>query len=418
MLNSVSVPNRLSTVQWRVLWLLVFSVCINYIDRGTLSVAAPQLTAEMHLTATQMGYLLSAFFWTYAVCQIIGGWLVDKYDVRWVYGIGFLLWSLATAATGLVGGFISLFVLRLLLGMGEAVSYPSYSKIIAGNFSERHRGIANAWIDAGSKCGPAIGNLVGGLMVASFGWRALFIGLGFGSLIWVIPWFVWGPRDKAEEVIKKVGAPSFAEILSKRDAWGTFIGLFCGNYIWYFLLTWLPFYLVRERHFTIEQMALVGSLPFFGIATTSVIGGYLSDNWIAKGGSPTRIRKMFVVGGLVLVNIMLPAVLIKDNNTAMIVLMVASLCFGFYSSNLWAITQTLAGPVASGKWTGMQNGIGNLAGVVAPTITGIVVDRTGEFFLAFVTAGVVSVLGALCFWFVVGPVKPIRWRTGNALLNE
>ena len=116
-------------------------------------------------------------------------------------------------------------------------------------------------------------------------------------------------------------------------------------------------------------------------------------------------------------NIMLPAVLVKDNNTMMVVLMVASLCFGFYA-NLWAITQTLAGPVASGKWTGMQNGIGNLAGVVAPTVTGIVVDRTGEFFLAFVAAGVVSFLGAACFWFVVGPVKPIRWRTGNALLNE
>src|SRR6185436_803267 len=98
--------NRMSTTQWRVLWLLVFSVCINYIDRGNLSVAAPQLIGEMHLTATQMGSLLSAFFWTYAVCQIIGGWLVDKYDVRWVYGIGFLLWSLATAATGLTNTFV------------------------------------------------------------------------------------------------------------------------------------------------------------------------------------------------------------------------------------------------------------------------------------------------------------------------
>src|SRR5437879_5812555 len=166
MVSPVSVSNRLTTTQWRVLWLLVFSVCINYIDRGNLSVAAPQLVAEMKLTATQMGLLLSAFFWTYAVCQIVGGWLVDKYDVRWVYGIGFALWSLATAATGLVGGFVSLFVLRLLLGMGEAVSYPSYSKIIAGNFTERYRGIANAWIDAGSKCGPALGNLIGGLLVA------------------------------------------------------------------------------------------------------------------------------------------------------------------------------------------------------------------------------------------------------------
>src|SRR3981081_3412841 len=217
--SSATASNRLDTAQWRVLWLLVFSVCINYIDRGNLSVAAPQLISEMKLTATQMGALLSAFFWTYAVCQIIGGWLVDRYDVRYVYGIGFLLWSVATAATGLVGGFVSLFVLRLSRGMGGAVSYPSYSKIIAGNFSERYRGIANAWIDAGSKCGPALGNLIGGMLVASLGWRYLFIGLGFGSLIWIAPWFIWGPRDRAVEVIKKVGAPSFGEILSKRDAW-------------------------------------------------------------------------------------------------------------------------------------------------------------------------------------------------------
>ncbi len=411
---TAAAPNPLQAAQWRVLWLLVFSVCINYIDRGNLSVAAPQLISEMKLTATQMGALLSAFFWTYALCQILGGWLVDKYDVKWVYGIGFLLWSAATAATGLVGGFVSLFVLRLLLGIGESVSYPSYSKIIAGNFTERHRGIANSWVDAGSKCGPAIGNLVGGLLVASYGWRYLFIGLGFGSLIWIVPWFIWGPRDKAADLVKKVGAPSFGEILSKRDAWGTFIGLFCGNYVWYFLLTWLPYYLVRERHFSMEMMAFVGSLPFFGIATTAVIGGYLSDNWIAKGGSPTRIRKLFVVGGLILVNIMLPAVLVKDNNTAMGILMVASLCFGFYSSNLWAITQTLAGPVAAGKWTGMQNGIGNMAGVVAPFLTGVVVDRTGQFFLAFVAASIMSIIGAACFVFIVGPVRPIQWRSKSA----
>jgi MFS family permease len=160
-------------------------------------------------------------------------------------------------------------------------------------------------------------------------------------------------------------------------------------------------------------MAIVGSLPFFGIAATSVLGGYLSDHWISIGRCPTRTRKMFVVGGLILVNIMLPAVLIKDNNTAMVVMMIASLCFGFYSSNLWAITQTLAGPVASGKWTGMQNGFGNLAGVVAPTLTGVVVDQTGQFFLAFVAASVVSIIGAACFCFVVGPVKQINWRSGN-----
>src|SRR5262249_22360999 len=154
-------------LQMRVLILLAISVCINYIDRGTLSVAAPQLTIEMRLNPEQMGRLLSCFFWTYALFQIVAGWLVDRYDVRWVFGIGFLVWSGATFATGLSTGFASLLALRLLLGVGESVAYPSYSKIIAGDFPQTHRGIANAVVDVGNKSGPALGTLLGGLLVAN-----------------------------------------------------------------------------------------------------------------------------------------------------------------------------------------------------------------------------------------------------------
>ena len=135
---TTAAPIKLSNVERRVLVLLVISVGINYIDRGTLSVAAPQLTREMALNPEKMGLLLSGFFWTYAVCQILGGWLVDRYNVRWVYGIGFVLWSGATFATGLISSFAALFALRLLLGLGESVAYPSYSKIIAGSFPQTH----------------------------------------------------------------------------------------------------------------------------------------------------------------------------------------------------------------------------------------------------------------------------------------
>jgi len=254
---------------------------------------------------------------------------------------------------------------------------------------------------------------MGGLVVKAFGWRALFLALGFGSLIWVIPWFVWGPRDRALAISHSALAPSMLEIAGKRDAWGTFLGLFCGNYVWYFLLTWLPSYLVNERHFSMSKMAIMGSLPFFGIALTSMLGGYISDRMIANGGSPTRVRKGFVVMGLLLGTLMLPAAIIQDENLSMAVLIAASLCFGLYSSNLWAVTQTLAGPAASGKWTGMQNGFGNLGGVVAPALTGFIVDRTGSYQMAFVAVACMLVGGAACFQFIVGPVKPIEWSNRN-----
>src|SRR5437868_5947124 len=168
---SMTVRTRLSGALTLVLILLACSVFINYIDRGNLSIAAPLLKGELKISDSQLGLLLSSFFWTYALFQIVSGWMVDRFNVNWVIAGGFFLWSAATAATGLIHGFVALMALRLILGMGESVAYPSYSKILARHFPEYHRGLANALIDAGSKCGPAIGTLLGGVLMARYGWR-------------------------------------------------------------------------------------------------------------------------------------------------------------------------------------------------------------------------------------------------------
>jgi len=405
-----AIESRLTRAQWAVLALLVISICINYIDRGALSVAAPSLARELHFNKTQLGALFSTFFWTYAGFQLVAGWLVDRYDVRWVLGLGFLIWSLATFFTGLSASFATLFALRLLLGMGEAVAYPSYSRILAGSFPERRRGTANALIDAGSKCGPALGVLIGGLVVGNFGWRALFLALGIGSLVWLAPWTFWGPRPATVTLAQNIKCPGVLEILSKRDAWGTFLGLFCGNYAWYFLVFWLPSYLVMERHFSENMMAIFGSVPFWGVALSSMTGGWASDLLIARGGSPTRVRKAFVAGGMLLSTLILPAALVHDPVISMSLLMAASLSFGLFTSNIWAITQTLAGPAAAGKWTGWQNMFGNFAGIVGPWLTGRIVDVTGQFLLAFVAVCVAMIIGAVSYIAIVGELKPVQWR--------
>src|ERR1035441_3165792 len=167
-----------------ILALLVVSAFINYIDRANLSVGAASIRKELGLTNYQLGLLLSAFFWTYAACQLfaLAGWLVDRFHVGWVYAAGFLLWSAATAGTGLSRGFAPLFGLRLLLGIGESVAYPTFARILA-TFPERRRGLANALIDAGTRTGPAVGTLLGGLLMARFGWRIFFVALGLGSML-------------------------------------------------------------------------------------------------------------------------------------------------------------------------------------------------------------------------------------------
>lgn len=397
---------------FRLTALLVVSIGVNYIDRGALSVASPFLIAELHLTKTQLGTLFSAFFWTYAGFQLVAGWLVDRYDVRWVLGVGFLVWSAATLLTGFAGSFAALFALRLLLGMGESVAYPSYSRIIAGSFLERHRGTANALIDAGSKCGPGFGVLIGGLVVGHYGWRALFLVLGLGGLVWLIPWTIWGPKPAFLKLPNTEDCPSVLQILRKRDAWGTFLGLFCVNYAWYFLVFWLPPYLVLERHYSANMMAVLGSLPFWCVALSSAVSGWASDLWIARGGSPTRVRKTFMAGGMLLSTLILPAAIVRDPMISMALLVITSLCFGLFTSNLWAITQTLAGPAAAGKWTGWQNMFGNFAGIVAPWVTGRIVDVTGQFLLAFVGVCAALVLGAVSYLVIVGDVKPVRWHSG------
>jgi MFS transporter, ACS family, D-galactonate transporter len=402
---------KLTSAQWGFLVLLLVSVGINYIDRGNLSVAAPQLSTELALSPSQMGVLLSSFFWTYALLQVVAGWLVDRFDVSLMYGLGFFIWSLATGLTGLAGSFAALFALRLLLGAGEAVAFPAYSKIIANHVPESRRGLANAMVDVGTKAGPALGTLIGGLLVANFGWRVLFIVLGLGALLWLPPWAIWAPRDRHRVVVVKDGeTPSLVEILRQRSAWGTFLGLFAGNYAWYFMLTWLPSYLVQERHFSMSMMAVIGSVPFWGIAASSITGGWLSDRWIARGAGVTRVRKTFCTCGLLGCTLMLPAAAIPNAWLSMGLLLVACLLFGMFSSNLWATTQTIAGPAAAGKWTGLQNCLGNMAGVIAPIITGIIVQKTGFFFLAFLAASVVLVIGALSYIFIVGPVEPIDWK--------
>jgi MFS transporter, ACS family, D-galactonate transporter len=403
---------RLSSTEKGLLVLLVASIFINYIDRSNLSIAATLLEQELSLSPSQLGSLLAAFSWTYALLQLFGiaGWLADRFPVGWVLAGGFLVWTAATAASGIVTGFTALFLMRLLLGAGESIAYPCYSKILASDFPQHHRGFANALIDAGSKLGPALGTFIGGLLIARVGWRVFFIVLGVGSLVWLIPWIRYMPKHHARASATPSYVPPVGEILSQRSAWGSFLGHFCGNYYWFFLLTWLPAYLVRQMGFTLDGMATVGSLAYFAIAISTIAAGWISDRAIASGISPTRVRKTVVVGGLLGSTTILPVAAMENKSAALVLLFLACMSFGVYVSNHWAITQTLSGPLAAGRWTSIQNGVGNLSGVAAPWLTGVVVERTGNFSLAFIVAAAVAFTGALMWGIVVGPVREAPWR--------
>ncbi len=399
-----------------VVLLLVVSALINYVDRSNLSIAAPLIQRQSGLSPIQIGSLLSAFFWTYALMQISGiaGWFTDRFPVGWVMLGGYVLWSAATVLTGLTSNYVGLFLALLLLGVGESVAYPCYSRVFA-QLPQHQRGRANAFIDAGTKMGPAVGAFVGGLLLVHAGWRMLFIVLGTGGLLWVFPWLRFMPRhERNAHGSDSQPLPSIAKLLRVKSAWGTFLGHFCGNYFLYFQLTWLPIYLVREEKLSIGSMSRLASGVFLLIACSALTAGWISDRLIATGASPTRVRKTVVVGGLAVASSILLLAFTHSYLRASIGIMsVACMGYGAFASNHWAISQTLAGPAMAGRWTGMQNGIANLAGIIAPWLAGAIVQIYGSSRLAFFITGIAAIAGAFLWALLVRSVEPIQWVAAN-----
>jgi MFS family permease len=423
-----NIPNtkavRITRREWIVILLLVLSVVINYVDRSNLGLAMPLLERQFSFSAYRAGELLSAFFWTYALVQLFGiaGELTDRFPVGWVLMLGYLLWSVATAFMGLTTSYAVLFALQLVLGLGESVAYPCYSRIFAA-MPQEHRGRANAFIDAGTKLGPAAGAFVGGLVLVHWGWRMLFGVFGVGALIWMVPWYFAMPRGglnaKAEREAARVasgatgstGAPgSIANMVRLRCAGGTTIGHFSGNYFYYFLLAWLPTYLVQEEKLSIRNMSRLTAAIFLLIACSTLVSGWVSDRLIARGASATSVRLKLVVGGQVIASSLLAIALVRGHPLiALGLLAIACIGHGGYASNHWAIAQTLAGPAMAGRWSSLQNGIANFAGITAPWVAGMIVQTWGSARLAFVLAGGVALVGALSWALLVRRVEPVNW---------
>ncbi len=407
-----------SIPRWLVatLFLLSVAIFINYIDRGNLATAAPLIKDELHLSTTQLGFLLTAFFITYMPMQLLVGWLTDRFGAARVLMTGFIIWSVAMSLSGFAHAFVTLVWLRLALGVGESVFFPASSAIVARCFPESSRGVANACIMAGMSAGPAFGVFIGGLLIAGYGWRWFFIAFGLVSLIWVIPWLLIAqPRLFEQRAEMSADVPATRAILRERSLWGASLAHFCGNYVYYFVLAWVPYYLVHERGWSLTQMAKIGGSAYLLMALVGLLTGWITDRWIASGSSVTKIRKTFLGTGCVLSAVFIIGCAMAGTGTSVVLLLLTCASFGLVAPNIYAVAQTLAGGNAAGRWVGIQNCLGNIAGLIAPVLTGVLVDRTGNFMLAFWIAAVVCALGGVAWVFGVGPVAQIDWSRRNRL---
>jgi MFS transporter, ACS family, D-galactonate transporter len=400
------------------LMLLALSFLINYVDRGNISIAAPLLKAEFRLNDWQLGRLFATFFVTYTAMQFVIGWLVDRFDANRILAAGFLLWSVATAITGVANGFVMLLAMRFILGIGESVALPCGSKILACHLPEQYRGFASGTLMSALKCGNAVGTLGAGLLMAKYGWRPVFISIGLISLLWLPAWQKWRPKDGGGVALRQEAdcnpdRPGFWDILLQRSFWGTSAGHFCSNYLFYFTITWLPSYLVRERHLSLSVMAVVGALYYSVDAISAMVCGWLQDAALRRGYSATLVRKSVMAIGFGLAAVALGGCALAAVHSYLPWLLAVGVGCGMTAPGLYTFPQTLAGPQGVGKWYGWQNGFANFAGVICPALTGLILQRTGNFLAPFAITASMCVVGIAVWIFLVGRVEPVDWGSNR-----
>jgi len=397
--------------------LLALAIFINYVDRGNLATAAPLLKTELSLSAAQIGVLISAFFWAYTPGLVLAGWLADRFNAYMTLAAGLAIWSIATLLTGVAGSIAVLLGLRVLLGVGEAAAFPCSSTIIARHVPAHRLGAANALTLVGLSMGPAVGIFFGGHLMAELGWRGVFLLFGAVSLLWLVPWLVATRKLSAERPSAESAAgPPFLAILARRELWGASLGHFAINFGFYFVVSWMPLYLVQAQGYTVPEMANLGGAIYLVYAAAAYGSGWLSDRWIETGATVNRVRKTFFVATLLLSAAGLLACAVLPPSGAIASLFVIAVGLGAVGPHIFASAQTLAGPQGAGKWVGVQNAFGNFAGILGPIVTGIIVDRTGGFEGAFVLAAAVTLTGVLGYGVIVSKIAPIQWTERRASL--
>jgi len=379
--------------------LLALAVMLNFVDRGAIGIAAPLMSKEMGLSATRFGIAVSAFFWTYGLTQPFIGALADRWPAGRVLAVSVALWAVATLLTSLTTGLAMLVVLRLVLGLGEAALFPCTSKLIAAHVPQARRGLANAVVAVGLALGPALGVLAGGLILARYGWHAIFAVFGAVTLAWVLPWLVVGAR--LPSVVIAVDRPSpIRDLLQRRTLWVMGIAHALANYGFFFVSIWLPLYLVKSRGLPIPTMTLFATATYATQAVASLGWGLVSDALVRRGGNPGTVKRwLCVVAELGSVLGIAGIALAHGPAQLLFALMATGLFLGCLPTMVYALGQFHAGPRDAAGWIGVQNAIGSLSGIIGPIVTGVIVDATGSFTGAFAFAGLVCVAGAAVFAF-------------------
>jgi len=385
--------------RWLVLALVCLGIVIAYVDRGNLSIAAPSIMRDFAIEPPAMGVLLSAFFWTYALFQIPAGAIIDRFGIRRAYAGGFLLWSLASASIALSRGPGHVIGMRMLLGVAESIAPLASLAFIRNNFAGKDRGLPTSLYIGGQSLGPAFGALVGAMLLDRFGWRMMFALTGLGALAWLPCWWFAVPRDAAPArhapEKQRVATFPWREIVNGKTFWMLSLGILLSSYYWYFVLTWVPSYLILARGFTTLGMGHVVSTGLFAMAAANLASGFVADRLAARA-EVFRVRLWFAVAGYVASALVLLLLVLTERAWVLPVLMFSMCATGTGNYSFWAIAGHVAPSKMAGRVIGYLNTLGATGGIVAPVVTGWILGPQKHFGPAILVAGVCPILAALC----------------------
>ncbi len=391
--------------RWVIVCLLSIAVIIGYVDRTNLSIAlaSPDFKTWFRLTDSDRGLLNSAFFWSYALLQIPAGFIVDKFGVKRPIAVALLCWCLVSASTAATSVFWQLVAVRLVLGVCEAVIFPGGLRWIRHHMDEDRRGLASGIFVAGSKWGPAIAAPLATWLLKDYGWRNMFLILGLGGVVWLVPWLLLARDDDRElerAAVSSGPAIPFGSLFRTGAMWGTLIGTFCYNYFLFFSLTWLPAYFVERRNLSLDSMGVYTAFSFGGTAVVAILAGLAADRIIARGADPVVTRRWFTIAGLLVASTEVIGAVAESANVAVFFAIFSMTGLGLATANYWALTQSLMPGVAAGRIAGVQNTALNLAGIIAPILTGWLKQVTGNYAAPMQAIWVILLVGVGAYLFL------------------
>lgn len=423
---------RPTRTRFAIMLLLFVSVTINYLDRSNLSITAPAMRTALGLDTAQMGYVLSAFGWTYALCQIPGGWLVDRVAPRVLFAVLVVCWSIATILLGFTASVAGLMAVRMLVGALEAPSYPINNRVVTTWFPERERATAIGFYTSGQFVGLAFLTPVLVWIQTRLGWHMVFVATGVVGIVWGIVWYALyrqphefrGTNANEIDLIRRGGGlvdldrargprrafsgADLAHVLSSRKLWGVYCGQFALTSTLWFFLTWFPTYLVQARGMSFVKAGFLASLPFLAAFVGVLCSGLLSDAMVRRGASLGTARKIPIVTGL-----LLSTSIVGANYVNQPALIVAFLALAFFGNGLASITWSLVSTIAPERLLGLTGGVfnfvGNLSGITVPIVIGYLARDYG-FSAGLAYIAVLALLGAMSYVFVVGRVERLPDR--------